>query len=82
MIQQVTAIYDHGVLRPLSPVELCDQEKVVLTIEKPEESKTEVEPSSLFDILNESGLIGAIKNAPPDLSANPDYLRGLGTSGD
>lgn len=39
MIQQVQAIYDHGVFRPLGPLELSDQSVVSLSIE---EVKTDV----------------------------------------
>ena len=33
---------------------------------------------SLFDAMNERGMAGSIKNAPPDWSTNPKYLEGLG----
>src|SRR3989304_3327384 len=34
MIQHVNAIFEHGVLRPLTPINFQDQEMVALSIEK------------------------------------------------
>lgn len=31
-----------------------------------------------YDALQESGLIGIVKDAPPDLSTNPKYMEGFG----
>ena len=31
--QQIEAIYEHGVLRPLKPLELADQQRVRITID-------------------------------------------------
>jgi hypothetical protein len=46
---------------------------------------TQTEPSadngpvrSLFDALSARGLIGCLKDAPPDLSTNPKYMEGFG----
>src|SRR5258708_5416049 len=36
MIQQVEAVYENGVLRPLGPVELSESQRVKLTIVGPE----------------------------------------------
>jgi len=33
---------------------------------------------SFYDALNEDGLIGCVKNAPSDLSTNPQYMEGFG----
>lgn len=35
MIQHIKAIYDHGVLRPLEPLDLDDQAVVSLSVEAP-----------------------------------------------
>jgi predicted DNA-binding antitoxin AbrB/MazE fold protein len=82
MTQQVAAIYDHGVLRPLAPVNLRDNDQVMLTIEKSESSDTINSQPTLFEVLDGAGLIGAIKDAPSDLSANPGYMHGFGKSGE
>ena len=36
MMQQVEAVYENGVLRPLEPVELSESQRVTLTIVGPE----------------------------------------------
>lgn len=33
---------------------------------------------SLYDALSERGILGSIKDAPPDLGTNPAYLESLG----
>jgi hypothetical protein len=33
---------------------------------------------SFYDALNEAGMIGMVKDAPPDLSTNPKYMEGFG----
>ena len=33
---------------------------------------------SLYDALNEEGMIGSITDAPPDLGINPTYMEGFG----
>jgi predicted DNA-binding antitoxin AbrB/MazE fold protein len=82
MIQHVNAIYEQGVLKPLGPLELHDQERVSLSIEKISESETDANDDgpTLFELLDEAGLIGCIKDAPPDLSTNPKYMDGFGQS--
>lgn len=82
MTQQVNAIYDHGVLKPLGPLDLQDQELVVVSVQKLEsESVNGGEGPTLFEVLNEVGLVGSVKNAPSDLSSNPQHLQGFGESG-
>lgn len=31
-----------------------------------------------YDVAKRLGIIGALKNAPPDMSTNPKYFRGFG----
>jgi predicted DNA-binding antitoxin AbrB/MazE fold protein len=84
MTQHVTAIYDAGVLKPLGPLTLQDQEVVSLvieTVQSPEPGETVDSDKTLFDMLNEVGLIGSIKDGPPDLSTNPKYMEGFGKDG-
>ena len=83
MTQRVTAIYDAGVLRPLSPLQLQDQEVVSIVVRTsgvPDDAASD-DGESLFDALNEAGLIGCVIDAPEDLSTNPKYLEGFGSSG-
>jgi len=78
-MESITAIYENGVLRPLVPVELEDHEVVTITV-----ARAAAAPSgeaTLYDVLDEVGLIGCIKDAPPDLSSNPAHLEGFGKSG-
>ncbi len=35
-------------------------------------------PRTLYEALNDAGMIGMIKDAPPDLSTNPKYMEGFG----
>ena len=37
---------------------------------------------TLFDALNDRGIIGSIADAPPDLSTNPDHMQGFGQQDD
>jgi predicted DNA-binding antitoxin AbrB/MazE fold protein len=83
MVQHVNAIYDHGVLRPLTPLNLKDNEQVQLIVESSGSAgeKSVDSAKTLFDVLDEVGLIGCISDTPPDLSSNPKYMEGFGTSG-
>jgi predicted DNA-binding antitoxin AbrB/MazE fold protein len=85
MAQHVTAIFDAGVLKPLGPLTLQDQEVVSLVVETvqsaPAADRVDSE-KTLFDLLNEAGWIGSIKDGPPDLSTNPKYMEGFGKDGD
>jgi predicted DNA-binding antitoxin AbrB/MazE fold protein len=83
MTQHVTAIYEAGVLKPLGPLNLQDQEVVSLVVETAgttTHGETGDAGQTLFDILSEGGWIGSIKDAPPDLSTNPKYMEGFGKS--
>jgi predicted DNA-binding antitoxin AbrB/MazE fold protein len=82
MSQHVTAIYEQGVLRPLEPVNLREQEVVSLAIEAVAGNGQSLCPTqTLFDIFDEAGLVGCVENAPSDLSTNPQHLEGFGRSG-
>jgi predicted DNA-binding antitoxin AbrB/MazE fold protein len=83
MIRHVKAIYENGVLRPLEPLELAESEVVSLAIDAPaNEYSQERTGPTLFDVLDGAGLIGCIKDAPPDLSSNPNHLQGFGNRGE
>lgn len=83
MSQQVNAIYEHGVLKPLVPLHLADQQLVSLIIEKLPDAQVEdsSQGPTLYEILDEAGLIGCLEDGPPDLSTNPKYMEGFGKSG-
>jgi len=52
-------------------------EEVIAKIPTPR--PTENKERSLYDALNERGLIGSITDAPADLSTNPKHMEGFGT---
>jgi len=82
MTQRVNAIYDQGVLKPLQPLDLKDQELVSLSIDKLAGNGQELaEEPTFFELLDEVGLVGCVKGAPPDLSTNPKHMEGFGKSG-
>ena len=37
---------------------------------------------TLGDAFNERGMVGSIKDAPPDWSSNPKYMEGFGQDGE
>lgn len=81
MTQQVNAIFEHGVLKPLGPLTLREQEIVSLSIQSATEVPGNGAEPTLYDLLDKAGLIGCIKDAPPDLSSNPKYMEGFGKGG-
>jgi len=36
---------------------------------------------TVYEVMLRLGLLGAVKDAPPDLSTNPDYMDGFGEHG-
>ena len=47
----------------------------------PSSRGNEAEGRTLFDALNERGLIGFMKDGPGDLSTNPKHMEGFGSDG-
>lgn len=81
MIQQVDAIYEHSVFKPLGSLDLQDQEMVSLSIVKrPPLCESDQAAPTLFELLDAAGLIGYVTDAPTDLSTNPKYMEGFGKS--
>jgi predicted DNA-binding antitoxin AbrB/MazE fold protein len=80
MSLQVDAIYENGVLRPLVPLALREQERVSVSIDRAEEAQSSASAPerTLFDVLNDAGLVGCISSGPVDLSTNPKHLEGMG----
>ena len=72
-------IFEHVLeqARSLSPEE---QAKLVreLTMPKPRTHHPDGSVRTMYDALLEHGLIGCLKDAPPDLSTNPKYMEGFG----
>jgi hypothetical protein len=62
--------------KSLSPEE---RQKLIRELSQPSPpANGEQEQRSLYDALNARGLIGCLKDAPPDLSTNPKYMEGFG----
>jgi hypothetical protein len=62
---------------------LAEQQIVSLSIEQVASAPVNgltVEPT-LFDVLDEVGLVGYVKGAPADLSTNPRHMEGFGNRG-
>lgn len=64
MIKPIPAIYENGLLRPLTPIDLCEQQTVWLQV-LPNQTTTQSLP--LLASLYESGLVTptTISDAPP-----------------
>jgi predicted DNA-binding antitoxin AbrB/MazE fold protein len=76
MIHDIDAIYDHGVLRPVVPLELPEGARVRLRIEEEngaEEAKkqTDGELPTLLERMKD--FVGIIDDLPEDSSINLDY---------
>ncbi len=81
MTYHINAIYEHGVLKPLGPLDLNEREIVSLVIEKAngEEKENGETGPTLFDLLDRAGLVGCV-DGPTDLSTNPKYMEDFGKS--
>ena len=66
MIQHVNAIYEHGVLKPLGPLDLRDQERIALSV-APLPSGEQGDSSSTATTgraTGQSGLVGLFADEP------------------
>ncbi len=64
MLGTIEAIYENGVLKPLSPIELKEHEKVIITIEK---GTSAVRASSgMFNSLDDSSI--------NEIALSPEFL--------
>lgn len=73
MSQQIDAIYDNGVLKPLVPLSLPDKLRVKLTIDAQSVSKPAVQPQDEW----ERRLIGVAKDCGVSLSDSTLSSEGL-----
>ena len=72
------AVYEQGVLRPLKRLDLPEHKQVTITISDVRRSTAE-SVTSCYDLAQRAGIIGALKDAPCDLSTTPDHFQGFGT---
>jgi predicted DNA-binding antitoxin AbrB/MazE fold protein len=81
--QDIQAIYEDGVLKPLEPLHLAEHQQVRVSVsaEPAAESGSNREGESFFDAASRLGFIGCIKGTPRDLSTNKKYMKGFGSNG-
>jgi hypothetical protein len=60
--------------RLLSPE---DQQRLIVALSEQPPRTDSSQPRSLYDALMARGLIGFMKDAPPDPSTNPKYMEGF-----
>jgi predicted DNA-binding antitoxin AbrB/MazE fold protein len=83
MTQNVHAIFEDGVLKPLEPLHLAEHQHVRVSVSADAPaSPAKHEDESFFDAASRFGFIGCIKGTPPDLSTNKKYMEGFGTNGE
>jgi predicted DNA-binding antitoxin AbrB/MazE fold protein len=73
MSEQIDAIYDNGVLRPVAPLSLPDQARVRVTVDAPREAAGPLEPQDEW----ERRLLGLAKDCGislPDAAVSSEGL--------
>ena len=71
MNNSIEAIYENGVLRPLSKLPIAEGEQVIITVHPLPKEEEQIDPIyTIYEIAEESGI--------PDLATNIDhYLYGV-----
>jgi len=71
MNNSIEAIYENGVLRPLSKLPIAEGEQVIITVHSLPKEEEQIDPIyTIYEIAEESGI--------PDLATNIDhYLYGV-----
>jgi predicted DNA-binding antitoxin AbrB/MazE fold protein len=83
MSQHILGIYEDGVIKPLEPLNLPEHQRVRVSVAA-DTGADEIpgdENGSFFEAASRLGYLGCLKNTPPDLSTNKQYMEGFGTSG-
>ena len=72
------AVYKQGMLRPLEQLDFPEDQIVQMTVVAitPASAKS---VANCYDLAQKAGMIGALKNAPADLSTNPEHFQGFGS---
>jgi predicted DNA-binding antitoxin AbrB/MazE fold protein len=81
MTQQIHAIYEDGVIKPLEPLHFAEHQRVRVSVSADTDAATEPDSESFFDAANRLGYLGSIKGTPPDLSTNKKHMKGFGKRG-
>jgi predicted DNA-binding antitoxin AbrB/MazE fold protein len=81
--QEIQAVYEDGVLKPLEPLHLAEHQHVRVSVSSDAGSNlpTSDAGESFYDAASRLGFIGCVKGAPSDLSTNKKYLEGFGSNG-
>ena len=67
------------ILRRFDQLTPEEREQLIDELEQRRTTDSTEQPTrSLLDAFNARGLIGSIKDAPPDWSTNPKYMEGFG----
>ena len=72
------AVYEQGVLRPLEQLDLPEHKHVKVTISEVTRETAQA-VASCYDLAQKAGMIGVLKDAPADLSTNPEHFQGFGS---
>ena len=72
------AVYEQGVLRPLEQLDLPEHKRVKVTISEATRATADA-VANCYDLAQQAGMIGALKDAPADLSTNPEHFQGFGS---
>lgn len=75
----VEAVYEQGVFRPVEHLDLPEHKRVKLTISDVNRGTNDA-VANCYELAEKAGLIGALRDAPPDLSTNPVHFQGFGSS--
>ena len=75
--------YDE-ILKRFEKLSSDDREDLIDKLEQRQTTDTHDNQSgrTLGDAFNERGMVGSIKDAPPDWSNNPKYMEGFGQDGE
>jgi predicted DNA-binding antitoxin AbrB/MazE fold protein len=75
--ETLEAVYEQEVLRSLQH-DLPEHKRVTVTISDVDRATAEA-VTRCCDLERKAGMIGALKDAPSDLSTNSDHFQGFGT---
>jgi len=78
MSQEIKAVFENGVFRPLDPVDLQEQQQVTLRLLAEPPDGAGVPSKTCFDLARRLGILGVGDDAPEDLSTDPQHFEGFG----
>jgi hypothetical protein len=72
------AAYYQRVLEEARRLSSEERQRLIRELSAPEPQTSGDQVRSLYDALSARGVIGCLKDAPPDLSTNPTFMEGFG----